>query len=303
MASVGPVTIVFDFAKEVEKNQSAYFSIADTILTAIYGPSAASEDRDYDSYRGGAIFNFKGNNFAGEAGGLFIYNRNAAGRQPFGGQIITQYVLQPYFKAKVGPLALQGEINYMWGEWDYENTRQNQRIDQITAFLDGDANFGMFSVGGSFAYVQGDSNNDVVKNAMTGGRDWDPCLIMFNNTTANSWIGGIGTYAGAGITGEMSNAWFGQLRGGVTPIPQLNTGLSVSYAAADKIPQGFSGSYYGWEVDVTGTYKITNNLSYMLGLGYLHTGDFWKGVTDTVAGANNSVKDDYLLINKLTLSF
>ncbi len=36
---------------------------------------------------------------------------------------------------------------------------------------------------------------------------------------------------------------------------------------------------YGYEVDLTATYKITNNLSYMLGAGYLFTGEYYKGAT------------------------
>ena len=35
----------------------------------------------------------------------------------------------------------------------------------------------------------------------------------------------------------------------------------------------------------------------MLGLGYWFVGDYFK------ADTNNSVKDDYMLINKLTLTF
>jgi hypothetical protein len=73
---------------------------------------------------------------------------------------------------------------------------------------------------------------------------------------------------------------------------------SISHADADKKPAGYVGGSYGWEVDVTGTYKITNNLSYMLGAGYLFTGDYFKG-TD---GASQ-VGDNYMLINKLTLTF
>jgi hypothetical protein len=75
--------------------------------------------------------------------------------------------------------------------------------------------------------------------------------------------------------------------------------LSVSYATADKKPAGFTNSTYGTEVDLTGTYKITNNLSYMLGVGYLFTGDYFKG-KDT---GSNKVVDDYILMNKLTLTF
>ena len=60
----------------------------------------------------------------------------------------------------------------------------------------------------------------------------------------------------------------------------------------------YVGGTYGKEVDVAGTYKITNNLSYMLGFGYPFTGDYFKGTSGT-----NKVDDDYLLINKLTLTF
>jgi hypothetical protein len=60
----------------------------------------------------------------------------------------------------------------------------------------------------------------------------------------------------------------------------------------------YVGGTYGTEVDVTGTYKITNYLSYMLGFGYLFTGDYFKCPSGT-----NKVDDDYLLINKLPLTF
>jgi hypothetical protein len=67
-----------------------------------------------------------------------------------------------------------------------------------------------------------------------------------------------------------------------------------------NLPTGaeYVGSTYGTEFDITARYKITNNLTYMLGAGYLWTGDYFKG-----ANAANSVQNDYLLINKLTLTF
>jgi hypothetical protein len=83
----------------------------------------------------------------------------------------------------------------------------------------------------------------------------------------------------------------------VRPTPQLDVMLSVSYAQADKKPTGFANGTYGTEIDLTGTYKITNNLSYMLGFGYFFTGDYYK------ANTSNSLSNDYLVINKLTLSF
>ena len=96
----------------------------------------------------------------------------------------------------------------------------------------------------------------------------------------------------------MNNAWFFQGRVGVKPTTQLDAMLSVSYAKADQKPAGFTGGTYGTEVDLTGTYKITNNLRYMVGFGYLFTGDYFKGYDP-----NASIRDNYILINKLTLTF
>jgi hypothetical protein len=106
------------------------------------------------------------------------------------------------------------------------------------------------------------------------------------------------------------NAWFGQLRAGVKPTAQWDIMASVSYAQADQNGIAYSssgspigtipGKTYGTEIDVTGTYKITNNLSYMLGGGYLFTGDYFKGLNSY---SGSKVNDDFMFINKLTLNF
>jgi hypothetical protein len=287
-----PITLVAAYAKEGE---NSYFIDNTT-------GSALVSDRDYDSYRAGGVLSFKG----GEAGLLFIYNRDASHRGdaptltsvPY---LINAYSIDPYFKAKVGPLALQGEAVYQFGKIQAEDPYGafDMDINSLTAWLDADANFGIFSIGGSLAYASGDDDatDDEKTDSLTGGRDWDPCLIMFNNTTMNTWVGPLATYTTtSGIDGEMKNALFGQLRASLTPVPEFTGMMSVSYAMADKAPKGYDDNY-GYEVDVTGTYKITNNLSYMLGFGYLFTGDYYKGTT------NNDVEDDYIILNKLTLNF
>jgi hypothetical protein len=159
----------------------------------------------------------------------------------------------------------------------------------------------MFNVGGTFAYLQGDNNpaDNKVNDYVSGGIDWNPTLIMFNNETVNYWIGGIPGNDNTVIGGPMKNAWFYQGRIGVKPTPKFDAMMSVSYANADK-KAGISNRSYGWEVDLTGTYKITNNLSYMLGAGYLFTGDYYKGYNEY---ADAQVEDNFILINKLTLNF
>jgi hypothetical protein len=271
-------------------------------------------DVDSDSYRVGAVYNFKNDKVNGAAGLLLIYGRDATDRHMHrpSSHFSKIYYINPYFKAAIGPVALQGEAKYAFGDYqdfDKEGTsRIDVKEDALAVFLDAAANFGMFNVGGSFAYLSGDDPNtdDKKEGGLTGGVDWNPCLIMFNNDVVNYWVGGLKGKSGTQIGGPMSNAWFVQGRVGVKPIHALDVMLSVAYATVDEEQNDFNngrhsipGSGYGWEVDLTGTYKITNNLSYMMGAGYLFTGDYFKG-DDRHA---NTVTNDFMLINKLTLSF
>ncbi|PKN04388.1 MAG: hypothetical protein CVU74_07155, partial [Deltaproteobacteria bacterium HGW-Deltaproteobacteria-9] len=100
-----------------------------------------------------------------------------------------------------------------------------------------------------------------------------------------------------------------QLYAGFKPVKQANIQLSAAYAYADKKPRQFMGAVsaanleyqsdkYGTEVDLTFKYKLFDNLEYMIGGAYLFAGDYFKGIDSAY-----KVKDNYLLMNKLTLSF
>jgi|SRR5208283_4835093 hypothetical protein len=318
MMQSGPFVGVLDYAKEVDNSYSAVTASSYSFLTYINGTRT---DRDLDSYRIGGIYNFKG----GEAGALFLWNRDATNRGDLGGSLSAFgapylsniYLLDPYVKVKVGPVAIQAELLWFSGDAaKFEGSSTTINVNHLSAFVDATANFGMFYAGGSAAYVQGQNPNDYGSKVeggispLSGGLDYNPCLIMFNTQTLGYWVGGIAGHTGSVLDNEMMNAWFGQLRGGVKPTPQLDIMASVSYAEADQ--NGFTvggsgvvtfpGKTYGTEIDVTGTYKITNNLSYMLGAGYLFTGDYFKGMNTAFAGGAK-VDDDFILINKLTLNF
>jgi hypothetical protein len=310
---VGPITVVAQYAKEKDNSASAVTSSSKT-------------DLDHDSYRIGGIYKFKG----GEAGGLLLWERDASnkagsysGPPTFGMPYLTNaFKLIPYFKATVGPVALQGEFEYTFGDAiKAENniTNHDMSVGAISVWLDAVANFGMFNVGGTFAYLSGDdpSTSDKLEGSNgfigvnTAGLDWHPCLILFN-TDLNYWAGNINghVYGSAPfssdttVNAEMSNAWFFQGRVGVKPTPQWDINLAVAYATADKKPDYVSGGAYGTEIDLTANYKITNNLSYMLGVGYLFTGDYFKGQGVLSGGFGDAkVCDDFIVLNKLTLNF
>jgi hypothetical protein len=308
---VGPFTVLAVYSKISDNSSSAVSSNSWYWRNRL---NATRTDRDLDSYRIGGVYNFKG----GETGILFRWDRDAANRGEaadgdFGDSYLSNvYVIDPYVKAQIGPVALQAELLYYFGDAakyeGYVTGETNVSISALSVFVDAVAKFGMFNVGGSFAYLSGDdpSTPDKLEGYLdinNGGLDWNPCLLMFNNETITYWQGGIGGHDDKWVNYRMNNAWFFQGRVGIQPTPQFDAVLSISYALADKKALwGYptTGGTYGTEIDLTGTYKITNNLSYMLGFGYLFTGDFFKGY-DTASV--NKVCDDFIVINKLTLSF
>jgi len=269
--------------------------LMDNSRSVLSAPFGAQNDVDADKYQGFVIYNFKG----GSAGVLGYYVRNAAFRPAFAGQYLqTIYGLVPYARAKVGPVALEAEVQWQGGkarDWDIAGS--DVKIDSWSAYLDALADMGMFYAGGTVAWVQGDKPTSAKQEGtQSGGRDWNPMLIMFNYDLTY-WVGGLPGYGPTNIAGPMTNAWFVALRGGVRPVADLTIGAAVAYAWADQKPTPAYKKDYGIELDVTATYRITNNLSYMLGGAYLWTGDYYK------AGTAGKVADNYMLINKLTLTF
>jgi len=286
-------------------------------------------DNDTDKYQGGFLYEWKGGS---QAGLLVIYYRDASIRpQSFmgydTGMTGNVFVLEPYTILKIGPAKIQAELDYAFGyikadEINFLTAGQDMKVDNLAGWVDATVNLKQFYFGGSVAYVAGNDwshyngtgQMDTIKGGfLTGGMDWNPTLLLFNNERQH-WAGSI---YGNNITSTsmnyisqefnlndtgMYNAWFFQGRAGIRPIDKLDIMASLSYAVADnKTLMGASDAVsgvYGTEIDLIGTYKINNNLSYMLGAAYLFTGEYFKG-----ANPNAEVNDNYMLINKLTLSF
>ncbi len=99
--------------------------------------------------------------------------------------------------------------------------------------------------------------------------------------------------------GVMRTAWFFQLYGGIRPTDKLDIMASVSYANAVVKPTiNWVNNDYGYEVDLTATYKIASNLSYRPGGGCLFTGKYFKGTS-----VSNEIRDDFPVISRLMPTF
>jgi hypothetical protein len=300
-----------------------------------------------DEYDLGAIVKFTG----GEAGLLYqLWNAQVArlpsvyGATPANSPF-TQYlhVLDPYFKYATGPLFIEGE--FIWGFGDYINydnpkPAPDVKINSIGAYLNAKFNVGPAYVGGIFAYSQGDdpATPDKLEGGgskwQLAGDDFNPCLILWNSdyTTMvgnirgnaidpfNNPLSGVSNEYNSPYSNDVQtyfdNAWLWQFYAGVKPIPKLELKAAYTYAYADEKPtifrmlppntplapgvtnNYFVGRDYGYELDVSATYKIFDNLSYMIGAGYLWAGDYFKGIDQNVDVTNN-----YIVVNKLQLNF
>jgi hypothetical protein len=276
-----------------------------SVVTAV--PWGTQADVDADKYLAYGIYKAKD----WEVGLLGYYVRNAALRAfpaaPNGQFLQTVYGLIPYAKAKIGPVAIEAEAQYQWGkarDWEDGIAIDDVKISSWYAYVDALADFGMFYVGGTAAWVSGDDDptDTTAKGTLDAGRDWNPLLILFNYDRTY-WGGGLAGWDGTDADNAMTNALFGMVRAGVRPVKDLDIMVAVAYAEADKkINRAYTAATasddYGWEVDVTATYKITNNLSYMLGVGYLFTGDYYEG-----SAAGQDTQDNFIVLNKLTLTF
>lgn len=296
--ALGPVTI-----------NPAISKVRESSLTA--KNAATTTDRDNDVYHLEGVYRWK----SGRAGLNVNYYRSAANRVATTYYQTNYFLMTPYVMAKIGPVAVQAEINYANGKArKYEDNitlDEDVKMEQWSGWVDATADFKMAYVGATVAYVSGDDPGTTDKQeggSLSGGRDWNPCLIMFNYYDRAQWVGNLNGYDNSSDNGQMSNAWFFQGRVGVRPVEKLDIMASVSYAMADKKPWATAGDptsvyvhdSYGWEVDLTATYKITSNLSYMLGVGYFFTGDYYKGKLKSDPATLNN---DYLVINKITLTF
>ncbi len=290
--TIGPATINAAISKVKEQSYRS-------------GNVVAFSDTDNDVYHLEGVYKWKGG-LAGINVNYYRYAelRPATSTTPDSKR--TYYLFTPYTIAKFGFIDLQAEFNWATGKYtEYDSGVGDVRMDNISAWIDAKATFGSVYCGGTFAYVSGDDPATADKKeggTLNGGRDWSPNLIMWNYDRT-MWLGELrSTYVAAGNgfgTSGMSNAFLYQGRVGVNPVEKLDIMASLTYAYADKKPVAtYVANDYGYEIDLTATYKLTNNLTYMIGAGYLITGDYFKGSTSTA-----TVQNDYLVINKLTLTF
>jgi len=297
----GPVTVMAIW----EKGASTNSYLGENDIT-----NATQSDSDDETYAIAGIYKWDGGN-AGLLAKYYNYaSQSGATASPDLGYKVKSYLISPYFKANFGPVAVEAELDYLMGDAaKYEQSaagREDIAADGYSYYVKATVNLGPAYVGGQFAFVSGDdpTTNDN-EAGPKGGESYNPFLILYNDDV-DKFMGAFGTattIADSSYDGdELMNGYLWQVFGGISPIEKLSIFACFGGSVADDTRVNTTTTYLnddiGYEFDVTATYKIYDNLSYMVGFGYLWTGDWFKG-TDASAKIDN----DYVVLHKLSVSF
>ena len=232
------------------------------------------------------------------------------------------YTALPYMKATFGGFYVEAEGQYIGGKTaKYESPSTAADIDKegYGFWVMGKYTMGPAYFGGQFGYSSGNDTvnaggSNVVaagstkdKSGTVSSTSWTPALI-FGNANLRSWMYGQDIGNGGSPTATTTpvsynnnnkqNLILWNAFAGFNPTPKINIEGAFTYAYADKKPANFVDSNYGIEADIKATYKIYDNLTYMVGAGYFWTGDYFKGTSDST-----TIGNDYILLNQLTLNF
>jgi len=277
------------------------------------GVSTYEVDHEYDKYSVLGGYNWD----KGNAGLQITYYLNSTtDDSPTTGYKAQYWAFQPYVKAQLGNVYVESEFGFLVGkDKAYSSAANNidRTIQGWRGYIMANIDLAPAYVGALAFYATGDDIGTKDKNEGGAkiGTDFNPCLILWNYDLGR-WNGALGGQNGLsnapanGSTGpgnvggyNSDNVQAAQIFAGIKPIPKLDIKGSFTTAHMDQnVVVNQVSKDIGNEFDISATYKVYDNLSYMVGFGYLWAGDAFKGNN---SGA--SIANDYLLTHKLTLTF
>ena len=212
------------------------------------------------------------------------------------------YILDPYFNAKFGALALQGEVFYKFGDTEYDAASMDDfDKDAIAYNLEASYDLGTASVMAGYAFFSGDNDplDDEDNEFEYGvGDNWRRLFILTSDEdpVLCENLGGAGNLSTAGDNTQFgANIYYAGAS--FMPIENLELGLVLGLADADEVPENWEDDY-GVEYDLTLNWKIYDNLTYSAIVAYLDAGDIWQGGDTSI-----DIENTYALFHQLELTF
>ncbi|MBU0663540.1 MAG: hypothetical protein KJ990_03245 [Proteobacteria bacterium] len=268
-------------------------------MTELDGYLAETDNMDKDYYEvAGSLKGGWGN--ASLAYGLSLDNTtNTEDFVPNTGFDTTVNRIKGVAQIKIGgSMGFDTEFDYLFGDKDYNSNSLTDADISKFAFI-ADLNGTMDALTGHAMYfhISGDDNGerdgDLESYGGTGS-DFEPLYILtgvfgniLNQDQGASFFGSPARTAGA--NGFVLTADFAATQ-------DLTLHAGFGYAEADKEMAGWDNDY-GFEYNVGAAYKLLDNLTYAVHLGYFDTGDFFK------MGTTVETNEIFLASHHLTMSF
>ncbi len=292
------LTLIGVFQKTLEEDAIG----ADVNLDASGDATVIGSDQDNDTYSLAGIYKLE-NATLGLLGAYANY-------RALGTTDINKRVLIPYFKAQFGDLGIQGELIYEFGDIDRPDGEKDGDISGMSYNIEVTYDIpGPFSFEAGYASASGNDNPDVdlsAGNTTYGGigEDWDK-FVIFSDADCL-----LNTPVTLPVTQYGVKLWYLGAKYALTEDITLwgNIGGASADQAGDAIGDG-----YGTEFDINMTWKIMDNMTYTIRLGFLNTGDVWKNIRtydkeasdaeNETAAKNFEVDDTFTFYHKLQVDF
>ncbi|MBC8198730.1 MAG: porin [Desulfobacterales bacterium] len=263
--------------------------------------SSDDGDVDHDKYCLAAIKKME-NVTAGVLGVFYNDKNTGSDANDANESTIKKYALNPYFVSKFGPLAIHGELCYIWGERDYDAAATaDLDYKQLAYNVEGSYNLGAATVLAGYAFISGENTDATEVTAYNGvGNDWEKLLILTTNEipALRDSLGGVGNVSTDGTLEVGAKIIYAGVV--VSPVENVSLTFAAGSAKADEKPASYYSDDFGVEYDLTLNWKIYDNLTYTAIAAYLDAGDiFWT--TNSTKPPN--FDDTYALFHQLQLSF
>lgn len=189
-----------------------------------------------------------------------------------------------------GSTTVKAEINYVWGERDAMNVKND--LTGLAAYLGLGFNAGMTNLGLEVGYARGDDPN-TIENEGIASHDYDGpfnSIVLYHNLD----------YAGfqsiKAADRGLHNALAVKASATVKTSEKLSLTGAVVWAKQDELSTAYLTNGIdddlGVEVDGILVYNIYDNVAYTLGLGYLFAGD-----------AFGEIEDPWAMMNRVEINF
>jgi len=211
----------------------------------------------------------------------------------------VRHAFLPFFKAKFGPIGVQGEVVINTGDNnDFYSTTPDTDVDELAYNFEGSFNFGAGSVELGYAYCSGDDETDDDDQGSNLGADWEKLYILAGTTGPT----GSGLGNGAGNMASGNDDGVSIIYGGANFNlgDNVNLGVMLGTGTADE-PAAAQDDDLGFEVDLKLKWKFFDGaLSYTAVAAYLAAGDYWEATAIPITDFEDSC---YALYHNITLSF